>query len=56
MNIAGKSLEQWKETYPLIEEILELRESLWKNQQKGNASYNGTLTMQDIREAKGVKR
>ncbi|WP_347548447.1 D-serine ammonia-lyase [Pseudalkalibacillus hwajinpoensis] len=51
MLIAGKSLDQWKADYPLLNELLQLNEVIWNNPYKGETSYISSLSLNDILDA-----
>ncbi len=50
MNIAGKSLEEWTKSEPLIRKVMNTEEVLWKNPREGLEGHN-TLSKADILEA-----
>ena len=51
MNIAGKTLNQWKSDYPLLNDLLQLKEVYWRNPQKGKIPHTTELSMTDIQDA-----
>ncbi|MGE6203765.1 D-serine ammonia-lyase [Guptibacillus hwajinpoensis] len=51
MTIAGKTLNQWKSDYPLLNDLLQLKEVYWRNPQKGKIPHTTELSMTDIQDA-----
>ena len=51
MTIAGKTLKQWKSDYPLLNDLLQLKEVYWRNPQKGKIAQTTELSMTDIQDA-----
>ncbi len=51
MTIAGKTLKQWKSDYPLLNDLLQLKEVYWRNPQKGKIPHTTELSMTDIQDA-----
>ncbi|MDQ0270529.1 D-serine ammonia-lyase [Cytobacillus purgationiresistens] len=48
--LKGKTIAEWKQNYPLLEEITALQEALWINEQY-NSTLNTALTRDDIDDA-----
>ncbi|MFK3960870.1 D-serine ammonia-lyase [Pseudalkalibacillus hwajinpoensis] len=51
MIIAGKTLNQWKSDYPLLNDLLQLKEVYWRNPQKDKIPHTTELSMTDIQDA-----
>ncbi|WP_369810555.1 D-serine ammonia-lyase [Guptibacillus hwajinpoensis] len=51
MDIQNKSLEKWKAEFPLLKEIIQLKEVLWTNPHKEEDSNVSKLNIDDILEA-----
>jgi D-serine dehydratase len=51
MTIAGKSMEQWKNDHPLLDDLLQFKEVYWRNPQKGKIPQTTDLSMADILDA-----
>ncbi|WP_270180329.1 D-serine ammonia-lyase [Alkalihalobacillus sp. CinArs1] len=51
MLIAGKSLQDWKIKYPLLDNLIQYKEVFWQNPSKGFSPSGLDLTLEDIKEA-----